>query len=128
MIEISSHIRDGAMAFLKREYKALAIFVISVSILLFVFYRGDGNLELIAFSFIVGAVCSALAGFYGMRIATSANVRTAEAARTNLNFSMKVAFSGGTVVGMFVVGLALFGLTILIFYTKKFSVLRKVIC
>ena len=56
MIEISSHIRDGAMAFLNREYKALAIFVISVSILLFVFYRGDGNLELIAFSFIVGAV------------------------------------------------------------------------
>ena len=126
MIEISSHIRDGAMAFLKREYKALAIFVISVSILLFVFYRGDGNLELIAFSFIVGAVCSALAGFYGMRIATSANVRTAEAARTNLNFSMKVAFSGGTVVGMFVVGLALFGLTILILlYQEVFGVTQS---
>ena len=119
MVEISSYIRDGAMAFLKREYKALAVFVISVSILLFIFYRGNGNLELIAFSFIVGAICSALAGFYGMRIATSANVRTAEAARTNLNLSMKVAFSGGTVVGMFVVGLALFGLTLLIFLYQE---------
>ena len=119
MVEISTHIRKGAMAFLKREYKALSIFVISVAILLFIFYRGDGNLELIALSFIVGAICSALAGFYGMRIATSANVRTAEAARTNLNLSMKVAFSGGTVVGMFVVGLALFGLTILIFLYQE---------
>ena len=119
MVEISSHIRAGAMAFLKREYKSLAVFVISVSILLFIFYRGNGNLELIALSFIVGAICSAVSGFYGMRIATSANVRTAEAAKTNLDFSMKVAFSGGTVVGMFVVGLALFGLTILIFLYQE---------
>ena len=119
MVEISSHIRAGAMAFLKREYKSLAVFVISVSILLLIFYRGNGNLELIALSFIVGAICSAVSGFYGMRIATSANVRTAEAAKTNLDFSMKVAFSGGTVVGMFVVGLALFGLTILIFLYQE---------
>ena len=68
MVKSPDHIRKGAMAFLKREYKALSIFVISVAILLFIFYRGDGNLELIALSFIVGAICSALAGFYGMRI------------------------------------------------------------
>ena len=115
MIEIAQNIRDGAMAFLASEYKVLAIFVIVVAILLGI--ANSSNAEssaFIALSFVVGAVCSGLAGFFGMRVATKANVRTAQAARSGLSQALGVAFSGGAVMGMSVVGLALTGLGLLI--------------
>ena len=110
MVEIGKAVREGAMAFLWREYRALGVFVAVVAVLLFVFYRGQGT-ELIAVSFIVGALCSGLAGFIGMRVATAANNRTTEAARGSLNAALNVAFSGGTVMGMGVVGLGVIGLS-----------------
>ncbi|MCA9751746.1 MAG: sodium/proton-translocating pyrophosphatase, partial [Gemmatimonadetes bacterium] len=116
MVEIGKAVREGAMAFLWREYKALGIFVVAVAVLLFLLYRGQGK-ELIALSFVVGALCSGLAGFIGMRVATAANNRTTEAARSSLNAALNVAFSGGTVMGMGVVGLGVIGLSLLwIFY------------
>lgn len=122
MKKISSHISEGAMAFLKAEYRVLAIFVLCVAILL-----GLLNLEvknsspLIAFSFIIGAFCSALAGFIGMKVATKANVRTTNAARSSLGKALEVAFAGGSVMGMGVVGLGVLGLSILfIIYSKIF--------
>jgi len=115
MEEIASHIREGAMAFLSREYRILSIFVLVVAGLLFWQYSGqEGSSGLIAVSFIVGALCSALAGYFGMRVATAANVRTANAARTSLNAALSVAFSGGTVMGMSVVGLGILGLGLLL--------------
>ncbi len=110
MVEIGRAVREGAMAFLAREYRVLGIFVAVVAVLLFVFYRGQGT-ELIAVSFVVGAVCSGIAGFIGMRVATAANHRTTEAARSSLNAALNVAFSGGTVMGMGVVGLGVIGLS-----------------
>lgn len=111
MIEISRHIRDGAMAFLSREYKVLTIFVVTVAFLLVIGY--EGYLRLVSLSFVAGAFCSALAGYFGMRIATTANVRTAHSARHGLQAALKVAFSGGVVMGMCVVGLAVAGLSLL---------------
>ncbi len=121
MKKISGYIRQGAMAFLGREYRVLVFFVIIVAVLLFL-----GNLhkntELVALSFVVGASCSALAGYFGMRVATAANVRTANAARKNLGDALVVAFSGGSVMGMSVVGLGLLGLSVLFaVYTKMFG-------
>jgi K(+)-stimulated pyrophosphate-energized sodium pump len=114
MIEIGRAVREGAMAFLSREYRALGIFVAIVAVLLFVFYsRQPGNLGMIAVSFLVGALCSGLAGFIGMYVATAANHRTTEAARSSLNAALNVAFSGGTVMGMGVVGLGVIGLSVL---------------
>ncbi|MBS1262358.1 MAG: putative K(+)-stimulated pyrophosphate-energized sodium pump [Calditrichaeota bacterium] len=114
MREIGAHIREGAMAFLGREYRALVVFVIVVAILLAVANLGRPDSHaLIAVSFIVGALCSALAGYFGMRVATLANVRTASAARTGLNRALAVAFSGGTVMGMNVVGLGVLGIGVL---------------
>jgi K(+)-stimulated pyrophosphate-energized sodium pump len=114
MVEIGRAVREGAMAFLAREYRVLAVFVVIVAALLFFFYsRQPGNLGLIALSFVTGALCSGLAGFIGMRVATSANNRTTEAARTSLNAALNVAFSGGTVMGMGVVGLGVIGLSLL---------------
>ncbi|MFC2170769.1 sodium/proton-translocating pyrophosphatase [Calditrichota bacterium] len=85
MVEIGGHVRDGAMAFLGREYRVLAIFVIIVAILLALSNWGSSTSSAwIAFSFVVGAVCSGLAGYFGMRVATLANIRTAHAARTGL--------------------------------------------
>ncbi|MFC2170766.1 sodium-translocating pyrophosphatase [Calditrichota bacterium] len=120
MVEIGGHVRDGAMAFLGREYRVLAIFVIIVAILLALSNWGSSTSSAwIAFSFVVGAVCSGLAGYFGMRVATLANIRTAHAARTGLNKALGVAFSGGTVMGMNVVGLAVLGLGLLfLFYIK----------
>jgi len=116
MKEIGKHIQDGAMAFLAREYKVLTLFVLAVALLLVVGY--EGNLKLVAVSFVVGAVCSGLAGFFGMRVATAANVRTAHSARTGLSQALTVAFSGGVVMGMCVVGLALIGLSgLMLIYT-----------
>jgi len=116
MAEIAENIREGAMAFLGKEYSVLAIFVVVVAILLGIAnYIDPSASALVALSFIVGATCSGLAGFFGMRVATKANVRTAQAARTGLSKALGVAFSGGAVMGMSVVGLALVGLSILFF-------------
>ena len=110
MQEISEAIRQGAMAFLKREYKALLIFVVVVAIILF-FISGAFT----SLAFVVGAACSATAGFIGMRTATKANVRTTEAARTSLSNAVKIAFSSGAILGLCVVGLGVLGISILYF-------------
>ena len=114
MVNIAKHIADGAMSFLKAEYKILAIFVVAVAILLF--FKGNSEFQqldeatgqpishwMVALSFVVGAVCSALAGFIRMRVATKANVRTTQAARTSLGKALEVAFAGGAVMGLGVV-------------------------
>ena len=111
MKEIAKRIQEGAMAFLAREYKVLSIFVVVVAVLLAVANRGgEGQSPLIAVSFIIGAIASGLAGFFGMKVATNANVRTTNAAKTGLSPALDVAFSGGAVMGMSVVGLAMVGL------------------
>ncbi len=111
MQNIGSWIASGAMAFLAREYKVLAIFVVAVALLLGVSNHGLADSTfMIAVSFVVGAVCSALAGYLGKKVATKANSRTAAAARTSLNDALQVAFSGGAVMGLSVVGLGLLGL------------------
>ncbi len=109
MVEISNYIAEGAMAFLKAEYKVLAYFVVIAGLLLAVMGYSSSN-WLIAVAFIIGAVFSALAGFIGMRIATKANVRTAHAARTSLSKALAVSFGGGSVMGLGVAGLAVLGL------------------
>ena len=112
MVEIAALIREGAMAFLAREYKVLAIFVVIVAALLGFANMGDhpGQSPLIAAAFVAGACTSALSGYFGMRVATAANVRTTAAARQGLPAALAVAFSGGSVMGMSVVGLALVGM------------------
>ena len=111
MKEISTYIAEGAMAFLKAEYKILAYFVIVAALLLGVMgYSNENSHWSIAVAFILGAVFSALAGFIGMKIATKANVRTAQAARTSLSKALSVSFTGGSVMGMGVAGLAVLGL------------------
>ncbi|MFC4096532.1 sodium-translocating pyrophosphatase [Euzebyella saccharophila] len=112
MARIAKNISDGAMSFLKAEYKILSVFVIAVAILLF--FKGsneEGSNGMVAISFIVGAICSALAGFIGMKVATKANVRTTNAARTSLGKALEVAFAGGAVMGLGVVGLGVLGLS-----------------
>lgn len=108
MVEISSHIHEGAMAFLSRQYKALAVFVLLVFAVLLIFIDWQT-----AICFLTGGICSALAGFIGMTVATKANVRTASAARNSQNSALGIAFSGGAVMGMSVYGLGLLGLSIL---------------
>ncbi|HET8886908.1 MAG TPA: sodium-translocating pyrophosphatase [Salinimicrobium sp.] len=113
MKEISSHIYEGALAFLKAEYKLLTYFVIAASIVLAaVSYFIPTTHILIVVAFIFGAVFSALAGNIGMKIATQSNVRTTQAARTSLPQALKVSFGGGTVMGLGVAGLAVLGLTL----------------
>lgn len=114
MIEIGQAVQEGAMAFLMREYKVLAVFVAGVALLLFVGNASRGT-GLVALSFIVGALCSGLAGFFGMRVATASNNRTTQAARTSLNAALGVAFAGGSVMGMSVVGLGVIGLSVLFY-------------
>ncbi|MEM6864076.1 MAG: sodium-translocating pyrophosphatase [Bacteroidota bacterium] len=112
MARIAKSIADGAMSFLKAEYKILSIFVVAVAVLLF--FKGtneEGSNGMVAVSFIVGAICSALAGFIGMKVATKANVRTTNAARTSLGKALEVAFAGGAVMGLGVVGLGVLGLS-----------------
>jgi K(+)-stimulated pyrophosphate-energized sodium pump len=122
MGKISGHITEGAMAFLKAEYKVLAIFVICVAILLGVSADSELSSPVIAISFIVGAFCSALAGFIGMKVATKANVRTTNAARNSLGRALEIAFAGGSVMGMGVVGLGVLGLgTLFIVYADVFG-------
>jgi len=113
MKEISDYIYEGALAFLKAEYRLLTIFVIIASVALagITFLPGAKTHLLIVIAFIFGAIFSALAGNMGMKIATKTNVRTTQAARTSLPQALKVSFSGGTVMGLGVAGLAVLGLT-----------------
>ena len=111
MKTIGANIAEGAMAFLKAEYRVLAVFVVVVACLLA--FANAGNPEsspLIAASFITGALCSGMAGFLGMRVATKANNRTTNAARSGLAPALNVAFTGGSVMGLSVVGLGVIGL------------------
>ena len=118
--EIAHAISEGADAFLKSEYKLLLIFV---AIVFAGIWLGLGNI-ITAVAFLVGALFSVLAGYFGMKVATRANVRTANAARTGgINEALRVAFSGGTVMGMCVVGLGLIGASVLYIITKNSDVL-----
>ncbi len=123
MKKIAGHIAEGAMAFLKAEYKVLAIFVVCVALLLGLTADSETSSPLVGISFVLGAFCSALAGFIGMRVATKANVRTTNAARTSLGKALEVAFTGGSVMGMGVVGIGVLGLSVLfIVYSKIYGV------
>lgn len=117
MQELAGYIADGAMAFLKAEWRVLSIFVLFTAVLLA--YSGTihevngkqiHSSWVISIAFIIGAVFSATAGYIGMKVATKANVRTTQAARTSLQQALKVSFTGGTVMGLGVAGLAVFGL------------------
>ena len=120
MQEIAGYIADGAMAFLKAEYKVMGYFVIIVAVLLGLMGASSSNSHWsLGISFILGAILSASAGFIGMRIATKSNVRTAEAAKTSLAKALKVSFTGGSVMGMGVAGLAVLGLGALYLVIKQ---------
>lgn len=108
MREIASHIEEGAMAFIKKEYKYLSIFVVCIFILISIFLSYKT-----AIAFLIGAIFSMIAGFVGMRIAVKANVRCANAAKSGIKKALDVAFSGGTVMGLCVVSLGVIGLTML---------------
>ncbi len=121
MKEISKYIADGAMAFLKAEWKVLGYFVVIVGILLAVMAQANPHSHwLIAIAFVIGAVLSALAGYIGMKAATKANVRTAQAARTSLSKALNVSFTGGAVMGLGVAGLAVMGLGGLYIVLKQY--------
>ena len=121
MKEISNYIAEGAMAFLKAEWKILAYFVIVVGLLLGLMSLSNTHSHWsIAVAFVFGAVCSAFAGFIGMKAATKANVRTAHAARTSLSKALNVSFTGGAVMGLGVAGLAVLGLGGLFIILKAF--------
>ena len=123
MAKIAKHIADGAMSFLKAEYKVLSIFVFAVAILLGISGNTAASSPLVALSFVLGAICSALAGFIGMKVATKANVRTTSAARTSLGKALEVAFAGGAVMGMGVVGLGVLGLgSLLLLFSSYYGV------
>ncbi len=127
LLEISGHISEGASAFLRREYVYLLPFVLAVSILLFL--ANTGFLRLQAVAFILGALASSLAGYFGMRIATKANARTTQAANDHgLNGALNVAFAGGSVMGMTVVGLALVGLfAVFYFALSRFNIIDEAV-
>ncbi|MFY8026091.1 MAG: sodium-translocating pyrophosphatase [Sediminibacterium sp.] len=121
MKEISTYIAEGAMAFLKAEWKILAYFVVIVAILLgFMAQSNEDSHWSIAISFFIGAVFSATAGYIGMKVATKANVRTAEAAKTSLSKALNVSFTGGAVMGLGVSGLAVLGLGGLFLVLKQY--------
>ena len=109
MKKIGKNIADGAMAFLKAEYRILSVFVVIVAILLALAANSQGDSMLISFSFLIGALASGLAGFLGMKVATKANNRTTNAAQTGLAKALNVAFTGGSVMGLSVVGLGVLG-------------------
>ncbi len=118
MKEIANYISEGAMAFLRREYKTLVVFVLVLGTIIAI-----GINPLTAVCFVIGSTFSALAGFFGMKVATKANVRTANAAReSGMNKALSVAFSGGAVMGMCVVGLGLIGVSVLYLVIKDISV------
>lgn len=110
MVNIGERISNGAMAFLRAEYRILTVFVLLVAILLAASADPDTSSWMIGIAFIIGALCSGLAGFIGMRVATKANTRTTNAARTSLAKALEVAFAGGSVMGLGVVGLGVLGL------------------
>jgi len=120
---IGGNIAEGAMSFLKAEYKILSIFVFAVAILLgFANYGKSDSSMFISLSFVVGALASGLAGFIGMKVATKANNRTTHAARTSLTQGLEVAFVGGSVMGLSVVGLGVIGLgSLFLFYQSQFD-------
>ena len=125
MIKIASAIREGADAFLNRQYLGIAIFVILVMILLYWLYATDTNLQFgiySPFAFLTGAVISTLSGFIGMKIATRANARTTWAAKESLNTGLRVAFSSGSIIGMSVVGLGLFMVVIWFLFLQNMQV------
>jgi len=128
MQNIAKFISDGAMAFLRAEYRILFIFVVVVAgLLAWNGSRTEDSSPLVAVSFVVGALCSALAGYIGMKVATKANVRTTNAAITSLNKALQVAFTGGSVMGMGVVGLGVLGLSILfIIYANLYGTTDEV--
>lgn len=120
MKEIAQSIYEGAMAFLFREYKVLSVFVVVLAVILALFLDNAETLDvneglLTSFSFVYGAISSVLAGYFGMKIATRANVRTAQAARSSLGNALGVAFKSGAVMGLSVVGLGLFGISVLFY-------------
>lgn len=120
MVQIGDSIAAGAMAFLKAEYRVLAVFMVIVALLMMT----NGILDRasnvwVAFSFAVGAFCSGLSGYIGLRVATRANVRTTSAARTSLSDALSVAFTGGSVTGISVVGLGILGLSLLYILYKS---------
>ena len=128
MAKIAKNIADGAMAFLKAEYKILSIFVILTSVLLAIKGINEGTSWLVSLSFIIGAGCSGLAGFIGMKVATKANVRTTNAAQKSLGKALEIAFSGGSVMGMGVVGLGVLGISSLfLVYMELFDSVDTVI-
>ena len=120
---IAKNISDGAIAFLRTEYKVLAIFIICVAILLGISGANEeSSSALVGVSFLFGGLCSAIAGFIGMRVATKANVRTTQAARTSLSKALQIAFNGGSVMGMGVAGLGILGLsTLFLMYFNQFG-------
>ena len=119
MQEIAAAIAEGASAFLRAEYKILAIFIVVLFVLIAIFIN-IGT----AVCFVIGACFSILAGFFGMRVATKANVRTANAALTGgMNKALSVAFSGGSVMGMCVVGLGLLGCSLIYIITGNYNIL-----
>ena len=111
MKQIGANIADGAMAFLKAEYRVLVVFVVIVACLLAFAANSSGDSWLVSISFLVGALASGLAGFLGMRVATKANNRTTNAAQSSLAKALNVAFTGGSVMGLSVVGLGVLGVT-----------------
>lgn len=129
MQKIGGYIQEGAMSFLKSEYKILIWFVIGVAVLLGVAnWSNPQSSPLVALSFVVGAFCSGLAGFFGMKVATNANYRTANAARQGLAGALKIAFNGGAVMGLVVVGLGVLGLSALfIYYQSLFTDMSMVL-
>jgi K(+)-stimulated pyrophosphate-energized sodium pump len=120
---IANNISDGAMSFLKAEYSILFFFVLIVGALLtYIGSTQSTSSPLLGFSFLIGAICSALAGFIGMKVATKANVRTTNAAQDSLGKALSVAFAGGSVMGLGVVGLGILGLTSLfMWYSSLFG-------
>tara|TARA_B000000475_G_scaffold147919_1_gene119100 strand:+ start:353 stop:2476 length:2124 start_codon:yes stop_codon:yes gene_type:complete len=128
MERIAKNIADGAMAFLRAEYKILSVFVLITAVLLGFKGESEGSSYLVAVSFVVGALCSGLAGFIGMKVATKANVRTTNAAQESLGKALEIAFSGGAVMGLGVVGLGVLGLgSLFIIYNGMFQDVDTVI-
>ena len=130
MKQIGKNISDGAMAFISAEYRVLSIFVGVVAVLLAVAANNQNDSVLISLSFLVGALASGLAGYIGMKVATKANNRTTNAAQEGLSKALNVAFTGGSVMGLSVVGLGVLGVTSLFYlysYLELFSDIGKLI-